>query len=409
MLDVVEVKKRSIEEIAPWIETLWHARGTDLLISAGAPPMIRVNSEMRPIEGSTAISPADARRLILAVLGDELHERYERDREVDFAFDWQLKARLRCNAFWQRDTCSLAMRMIPYQIPAFGDLGIPPGVERLVNLPQGLIVVTGPTGSGKSTTLAAMLDYINRHRASHIITIEDPIEYVHGNHRSIVSQREIGTDARSFERALRAALREDPDVVLVGEMRDLESIATALTIAETGHLVFATLHTNDSSQALDRIVDIFPSDRRDQIQVQLSAVLEGVVYQRLVPMIGGGLVAAYEVLLANHAVRNLVREGKTRQLRNVVATASQEGMQTIESSLSGLIAQGLITYESAINMSLYPKEVDKAPYGTVLRVAPEREERRGSGPAANALLPEGAGAHSSHSDQESNPPLASSM
>ena len=209
----------------------------------------------------------------MAILGDDLAVKFREEREIDFAFSWRNQARLRCNAFYQRDTCAMALRVIPYEIPGFDELGIPPAVERLVNLPMGLVIVTGPTGSGKSTTLAAMLDYINRHRACHIVTIEDPIEYVHGNHRSAVSQREVGNDTKSFPRALRSALREDPDVLLVGEMRDLESISTTLTIAETGHLVFATLHTNDSAQAIDRIVDIFPSDRRDQIQVQLASTL----------------------------------------------------------------------------------------------------------------------------------------
>jgi twitching motility protein PilT len=237
-------------------------------------------------------------------------------------------------------------------------LGLPPIVESLVELPMGLVIVTGPTGSGKSTTLAAMIDHINRYRRCHVVTIEDPIEYVHANHRSAVSQREVGTDTQSFTRALRSVLREDPDVLLVGEMRDQESIATTLTIAETGHLVFATLHTNDSAQAIDRIVDIFPSDRRDQIQVQLASTLEGVIYQRLVPRIGGGLVAAYEVLMANHAVRNLVREGKTRQLRNVVSTHQSEGMQTLEMGLNALMAEELIDYETALRVSLYPKELE---------------------------------------------------
>ena len=369
-------QKRVIDDVEPWIEVLWNAKGTDLLLTAGAPPMIRVDGAMHPIEGQPVLSSAQVRRIVLSVVGDDLIPRYEEYREVDFAFDWMGRARLRCNAFHQRDTCSLALRMIPYVIPGLHELGVPPGLQRLVNLPQGLIIVTGPTGSGKSTTLAAMLDYINRHRPCHIITIEDPIEYVHGNHRSAVSQREVGTDALSFERALRAALREDPDVVLVGEMRDLESIATALTIAETGHLVFATLHTNDSGQALDRIVDIFPSDRRDQIEVQLSASLEGVLYQRLIPRIGGGLVAAYELLIANHAVRNLVREGKTRQLRNVIATSQGEGMQTLEQSLSALVANGSVEYEAALHVSLYPKEVEKPPPGmTIVRDKPRLEDR----------------------------------
>ena len=343
--------------IDPWINEVWDERGTDLLLTADAPPLIRVDGEMRPVTAGQPLSAEDVRSLVHEVVGPDEIARYEAEREIDFAFSWQDRARLRCNAFHQRQACALAMRVIPYEIPGFADLGIPPVVEHLVNLPMGLVIVTGPTGSGKSATLAAMLDYINRHRRCHIVTIEDPIEYVHGHHMSAVSQREVGTDTESFQRALRSVLREDPDVLLVGEMRDIESIATALTIAETGHLVFATLHTNDSGQSLDRIVDVFPSDRRDQIQVQLASTLEGVIYQRLVPRVDGGLVAAYEILVANHAVRNLIREGKTRQLRNVVTTHQSEGMQTIEMALSSLVTQGMITYETATKVSLFPKEV----------------------------------------------------
>jgi twitching motility protein PilT len=349
---------RSTEDIDAWLEELWDLRGTDLLLTTGAPPLVRVDGEMRPVTGGETLNPISVEQIVKRVIGPDLVERYESEREIDFAFSWREQARLRCNAFHQRDSCSLALRIIPYEIPGFAQLGIPPAVESLVELPMGLVIVTGPTGSGKSTTLAAMIDYINRTRRCHIVTIEDPIEYVHGNYCSAVSQREVGTDTDSFQRALRSVLREDPDVVLVGEMRDLESIATTLTIAETGHLVFATLHTNDSAQALDRIVDIFPTDRREQIQVQLASTLEGVVYQRLVPRVDGGLVAAYEVLIANHAVRNLVREGKTRQLRNVVGTHQQEGMQTLEMGLNALMAEGLIDYETALRVSLYPKEVE---------------------------------------------------
>ncbi|HUY21101.1 MAG TPA: type IV pilus twitching motility protein PilT [Acidimicrobiales bacterium] len=350
---------RSTAEIDVWLEELWQTRGTDLLLTAGAPPLVRVDGEMRPVTGGEMFSTISVERVIKDVIGPDLVASYEAEREIDFAFSWKDRARLRCNAFHQRDTCALSLRIIPYEIPGFAQLGIPPAVEALVELPMGLVIVTGPTGSGKSTTLAAMIDYINRYRKCHIITIEDPIEYVHANHRSAVSQREVGTDTVSFERALRSVLREDPDVLLVGEMRDLESIATTLTIAETGHLVFATLHTNDSAQAIDRIVDIFPSDRREQIQVQLASTLEGVIYQRLVPRIGGGLVSAYEVLMANHAVRNLIREGKTRQLRNVVSTHQSEGMQTLEMGLNQLMAEDLIDYETALRVSLYPKEVER--------------------------------------------------
>jgi twitching motility protein PilT len=351
--------KRKIEDIDPWLDEVWNARGTDLLLTAGTPPLIRVDGEMQPVTGGETLSIERVRQLVHDVVGEENLARYAEEREIDFAFSWKEQARLRCNAFHQREACALALRIIPYEIPGFGDLGIPPVVERLVNLPMGLVIVTGPTGSGKSTTLAAMLDYINQHRRCHIVTIEDPIEYVHGHRNAAVEQRQVGSDTRSFERALRSVLREDPDVLLVGEMRDLESIATTLTIAETGHLVFATLHTNDSAQALDRIVDSFPSDRRDQIQIQLASTLEGVVYQRLLPMIGGGLVAAYEVLMANHAVRNLIREGKTRQLRNVITTHQSEGMQTLEMALTALVMEGVIDYESALKVSLFPKELGK--------------------------------------------------
>jgi len=356
---VRETVYRDIDDIEPWLEEVWDARGTDLLLMAGAPPLIRVDQEVRPVSRGEALTAERAEHLIHGVMGPRLVERFLEEREVDFAFSWRDQARLRCNAYHQRDTCALALRLIPYEIPSFEELGIPKAVERLVNLPMGLIVVTGPTGSGKSTSLAAMLDWINRHRRCHIVTIEDPIEYVHSRQLAAISQREVGTDSLSFHRALRSVLREDPDVLLVGEMRDLESIATTLTIAETGHLVFATLHTNDSAQALDRIVDIFPSDRRDQVQVQLASVLEGVVYQRLLPRKGSGLVAAYELLLANHAVRNIVREGKTRQLRNIITTHQSEGMQTLEMSLSGLVRDGVVDYETALGVSLHPKEVDR--------------------------------------------------
>jgi twitching motility protein PilT len=317
---------RRIVDIEPWLEEVWAARGTDLLLTASAPPLIRVDGEIRPVEGAEPLTPSSVEGLVHTILGEDLVPRFVAEHEVDFAFSWKEQARLRCNAFHQREAAALAMRIIPYEIPEFDSLGIPPVVEQLVNMPMGLVIVTGPTGSGKSTTLAAMIDYINRHRRCHVITIEDPIEYVHGNHRSVVNQREVGTDTESFHKALRSVLREDPDVLLVGEMRDLESIGAAITFAETGHLVFATLHTNDSAQALDRIVDVFPSDRREQIEVQLASTLEGVVYQRLLPRIGGGMIAAYEVLMANHAIRNLIREGKTRQLRNVITTQQSEGM-----------------------------------------------------------------------------------
>lgn len=245
------------------------------------------------------------------------------------------------------------------RIPSPEELGLPPAVLEIIRSPSGLVLVTGPTGAGKSTSMASLIDAINRSWRCHIITIEDPIEYLFTNQLAAVSQREVGTDTESFETALRAALREDPDVVLVGEMRDLESIAACLTIAETGHLVIATLHTNDSAQALDRIIDVFPAERRPQIQVQLASTLLAVVYQRLLARCSGGLVAAYEVMVGVPAVRNLIREGKTRQLRNVLVTHRADGMQTLEWSLTELLNAGVIDYESAIDASLFPRDIPK--------------------------------------------------
>jgi twitching motility protein PilT len=291
------------------------------------------------------------------MLSPELYNVFVENTQVDFSLTWEDRARVRGNAYVQRGAAAISLRIIPLEIPTLADLGLPPIAAQFADEPSGLVLVTGPTGSGKSTTQAALIDHVNETRRCHILTIEDPIEYVHTHKRSVVSQREIGVDAQSFDVALKAALREDPDVILVGEMRDLESISATLTLAETGHLVFATLHTNDTGQSLDRIVDVFPVDRRDQIQVQLSATLQAVIYQRLVPCIGGGMIAAFEIMAATNAVKNLVREGKTHQLRNVVATHRTEGMQTLEASLSELIAEGVITEETALEVSLHPKEV----------------------------------------------------
>jgi twitching motility protein PilT len=340
-----------------YLKELWERGGTDLLLTAGARPLVRIDGTMNPLSEYDPLKPADTEKIVGAVLTEELFNAYKRVRDVDFSFNWQGVARFRANAFMQRGSMGLALRLIPYAIPSFSDLGLPETCERFVKIPQGLVLVTGPTGAGKSTTQAAMIDWINTNRAVHIVTIEDPIEYVHRHKRSAVNQREVGEDTMSFERGLRAALREDPDVLLVGEMRDLETIRIALTIAETGHLVFATLHTNDTAQALDRIVDVFPGDQQQQIRIQLANTLQGVIYQRLIPKIGGGRVAAFEVMQATHGVRNMIREGKTRQLRNVVSVGQKEGMQTIESALSELVKSGTVDYEEALTHSLYPQEV----------------------------------------------------
>ena len=343
----------------PWLETLWDRGGTDILLTAGSPPFVRVNGNMTRLDDVPELDVATIERVIFSLVNDELAAAYKDDHDIDFSFSWEGLARFRGNAFRQRRSPALALRMIPIRIPSFDELGLPSAIEQMVKVPHGLILVTGPTGSGKSTTLASMIDYLNHHRQCHILTIEDPVEYVHEHRNSAISQREIGSDSPSFELALRAALREDPDVLLVGEMRDPESIQTALTIAETGHLVLATLHTNDTGQALDRIVDVFPADRRPQIQVQLAATLTGVVYQRLVRKVDNGLVAAFEVMIADHAVRNLVREGKTRQLRNVLTTRQGDGMQTLEVSLGELVLNGTIDMDTALGVSLYPNEITR--------------------------------------------------
>jgi twitching motility protein PilT len=252
---------------------------------------------------------------------------------------------------------ALALRVVPARVRSLEELGAPSACTTLLNRPYGLILAVGPTGSGKSTTLAAMIDRINTTKPVHILTIEDPVEYLHHHKMAMVNQREVGTDVNSFEEGLRSAMREDPDVILLGEMRDLESISIALTLAETGHLVFGTLHTNDASQALDRVVDVFPAEKRDQIQTMLAGALQGVISQRLLPVPTGGRVAAYEVLIANDAVRNLMREGKSRQLRNVVSTGGSEGMQTIEMDLARLVAAGLLPMETAQAASAYPNEI----------------------------------------------------
>ena len=357
------------------LERLWDSSGTDLLLTPGTAPMIRVDGELSRLADQPPQTAEQTDALVRELLTPEQYAVFVGGREVDFSFTWRKLARLRGNAFRTKGAAALSLRLIPHRIPSLSDLGIPAAVERFAALRQGLVLVTGPTGAGKSTTLAAVIEQINQTRACHIITIEDPIEYVYEHKMAAVDQREVGSDTESFSQALRAALREDPDVLLVGEMRDLESIQFALTIAETGHLVFATLHTNDTAQALDRIVDVFPADRQAQIRVQLANALTGIVYQRLLPRVGGGLVAAYEVLVATSAVRNLVKEGKTNQLRNVVSTHQSAGMQTLETSLSELVAQGAVTYDDACLVSLFPKEVESPE--PVLALVAEDAPRRG--------------------------------
>jgi twitching motility protein PilT len=359
-------------DLEPFLVALEQAKGTDLILTAGQHPLIRVDGALTHSKQLDELTPDAVYGIVMSMLTDDLAERFLREKELDFSFSWHSIARFRANAFFQRGSVGIAVRLIPYEIPTFEQLGLPESVRKLTKLRQGLVLVTGPTGSGKSTTLASIIESINETRSCHIITIENPIEYVYRHRSGAVNQREIGEDTHSFEAALRSALREDPDVLLVGEMRDLETIQTTLTIAETGHLVFGTLHTNDTSQTLDRIVDVFPTDRQQQIRIQLSNTLTAVIYQQLLPRPEGGRVAAFEVLIANGAVRNLIKEGKTRQLRNVLTTTTREGNQTIEMSMNGLIERGLVNYEDAVTRSLFPNDLQQPAANS----APDRARAR---------------------------------
>ncbi len=347
--------------IDPWLETVLASRASDLLITAGAEPRMRVDGRLYPLPGTQRLAGDSATDIILSMLSDDQRTELRQCKEVDLSFTWRAgAARFRANVFFQQGQVAIALRLIPSKIPTFAELGLPSVIADFCALPQGMILVTGPTGSGKSTTLAAMIDLINETRPCHILTIEDPVEYVHDHKVALINQRQVGVDTDSFDRALRAALREDPDVILVGEMRDTETIQFALTAAETGHLVFATMHTNDAAQAVDRVIDVFASERQAQVRVQLAACLHGVISQRLVPRIGGGMVAAHEVLVSNAAIRNVIRDAKTHQLRSLIQQGAREGMETLEKALSELVARRTISYEDAIARAGMPKEVKAA-------------------------------------------------
>jgi twitching motility protein PilT len=343
-------------DLSEALDGLAAAQGSDLLISSGTPPRIRCDGVLQQL-GDRQLTHSDISVMLRSLLSHEQMQELHERRHLDFAFTFRENARIRGNAYHQRDTLAAAFRMLPLEIPSMEDLGIPESVRHMISQHQGLILVTGPTGSGKSTSLAAMIDFVNMSRPCHIVTVEDPIEYVHGHKLGVVDQRQVGRDAHSFGDALRAVFREDPDVVLIGEMRDLETMSAALTIAETGHMVLATLHTNDASQAIDRILDSFPSGEQEQARIQLAATLTGVIHQQLLPAVGGGRVAAFEVLVANHAVRALIKEQKTNQIRNVISTSLREGSQTLERALSQLVEQGLVSTRDARAKSLYPHEV----------------------------------------------------
>ncbi len=340
------------------LDRLLELAGSDLLISCGSRPRIRKDGHLELLDGdSQVLEPADTRRMVREILDAKQWKELEKKRHVDFSFTWQNRARIRGNAYHQRNSIAAAFRLLPLVIPSFDMLGIPEAVHRLLERQHGLILVTGPTGSGKSTTQAAMIDHINSTRPYHVITIEDPIEYVHQHRLSIVDQRQVGEDTPSFADGLRAAFREDPDVVLIGEMRDLETISAAVSIAESGHLVLATLHTNDAPQALDRIIDSYLGAQQQQVRIQLASCLAGVIYQQLLPAAGGGRVAAFEVLIANVAVRSMIKDGRTDQIRSVLQTGLREGSQTLDRSLNQLLRAGLITERDARANSVNPIEI----------------------------------------------------
>jgi twitching motility protein PilT len=323
-------------------------RASDLHLAAGAPPTLRIRGRLTPMDGYPVLTPVDTREIVYSILTGSQRQKLETNWQLDFAYSVPGHARFRVNAYFQRGALGAAFRLIPFEVVPLDSLGLPPSIREFAGRPRGLVLVTGPTGSGKSTTLASLIDLINQTRDDHIMTIEDPIEFLHHHKRCIVNQRELGSDATSFAEALKAALRQDPDVILVGEMRDIETIATAITAAETGHLVFATLHTQDTAQTIDRIVDAFPPGQQGQVRAQLSIALQGVVTQTLVPTADGSSRAvAAEVLMPTPAVRNLIRESKTHQIYSVLQTGAQHGMQTMDASLAGLVRQGKITRQVA--------------------------------------------------------------
>ncbi len=332
---------------------------SDLHLQVGLQPMLRVDGSLVASHDAPPLDEEMVENLIYSIVDDEQKQILTKDKELDFSFAFGDLGRFRVNAFHERGNLAAALRLIPNEIRTLEQLGLPKAMSKFTEFPRGLVLVTGPTGSGKSTTLAAMIDKINTERATHIITIEDPVEYAHKSKKSVLVQREVHYDTYSFAAALRSSLRQDPDVVLVGEMRDLETIASAITIAETGHLVFATLHTNSAAQSIDRMIDVFPPHQQQQIRVQLASILQGICAQRLVPAVGGGRVVASEVLVANSAVRNIIREGKTHQLDSVIQTGGDLGMQSMDKTLVEFVRGGKITLEEAKNVAVDLQEFER--------------------------------------------------
>lgn len=346
-------------EIRDLLDAVVREKASDLYLTVGAPPTLRVSGGLVPLESAPILTPEESERLIFQLLNDDQREILTLNKELDFSFALGQVARFRVNAFHQRGYLAASLRSISMKIPTIKELNLPDICYRFADLPQGFVLVTGPAGHGKSTTIAAILGEISKEQAVHIITIEDPIEYVFPHRKSIINQREIHLDTHSWDVALRSCLRESADVVFVGEMRDYETIASAVTIAETGHLVFSTLHTNSAAQTVDRLIDVFPEHSKEQVRVQLANMFEGVISQRLIPSLAGGLVPAVEVLLATPAVRTTIREGKTHQLDNVIATSADVGMIPLELSLAKLVQTGKVSEEEALKQTLKPEELGR--------------------------------------------------
>jgi twitching motility protein PilT len=347
-------------DFADVVTRMMEERASDVHLSPGFPPAIRVRGRIVPLDDYGQLTPQETRDTVYSLLNDDQRKRFESKKQLDLAYAVPGVARFRVNCFFQRGSISAAFRRIPQEIPQLQELGLPAVLEEFTRKPRGFVLVTGPTGSGKSTSLAAMIDIINREREEHILTIEDPIEFLHQHQSCIVNQREIGADAEDFSLALKSALREDPDVILVGEMRDLETMATALTAAETGHLVFATLHTQSTAQTVDRIIDIFPAEQQSQVRMQLSIALQGIVTQQLLPTAdGSGRVVGCEVLVPTPAVRNLIREGKTHQIYSAIQTSGSLGMQTMDAHLAQLVRMGRITRKLAEQRASVPEELKR--------------------------------------------------
>jgi twitching motility protein PilT len=351
-------ERRAASSVDDLLEQVVVRSASDLHVTVGSEPVIRVNGRLERLDEFARLSPEDTQRMLYRILSTEQQKHFEVKRQIDISYSIPGLARFRVNVYFQRESLGAAFRLIPAELKTLEQLGLPPVLKDFTTKPRGLVLVTGPTGSGKSTTLAAVIDEINRTRDDHIMTIEDPIEFLHRHKRCIVNQREIGPDATSFAEALRGALRQDPDVILLGEMRDLETIGTALTAAETGHLVFATLHTQDAPSTVDRLIDVFPAAQQEQIRVQIASTLQGIVTQTLLPTVDGkGRVAALEVLLPDDAVRNLIRQAKVEQIYSVMQTNTARGMQTLEQAMLDLVRHGKITTDVALNRSSRPDQL----------------------------------------------------